>query len=94
MGNVGDEQKLWIVPAPFFAMRYINNARYLPEDTMRENKMLIKPKENNLQFSQGMSQTSPKTFSRFRILSAHALRNIALGEKLVVQYGNNYKFHV
>lgn len=33
-----------------------------------------------------------KEFSSFRIISVQALNNSALGEALLVNYGNSYKF--
>lgn len=48
MDNYRIEHKSWTVPAPFYAMLYINDARYSPGDTTLETESLKIPRRNNV----------------------------------------------
>lgn len=88
------DEKVWTAEAPFCAIRYITDARDLLEETTLEIERLLKPRKNNVHLLQGCLPLSLKYFSSFKIFSAQALRNISLGEVLLVYYGNKYGFHV
>lgn len=89
----GNMNTMWIVPAPFYTMRYINDARHMPGGTTMESKRLKKPRENKVQFLQGRLPISRKYFGTNRILSVEALRSTALGEKLLMHYKIEFEFH-
>lgn len=90
----GNEHKVWIVPAPFCAMQYVNDARYLPGNATTESKSLEKPRENNVHFWQVMSPSTLKEFGEFTVLGVHAVHNISLDEELPVNYGRSTTFRV
>lgn len=87
------QHNVGLVPVPFYGMRYINDAGYLRDDSTQKAERLNKRSVNSVQLSQDRSPSSPEQFSIFRILSVHALRDIALSEELLIYYGNKYKPH-
>lgn len=54
--------KLWVIIAPFCAMSYINDPRYLPGDSALQSDQKRKPKENKMQFLRGKCRSSSKEF--------------------------------
>lgn len=84
---------MWIVSVPFFAMSYINDARYIPGETTLEIEKANKPRENNVPFLQSTSPSSPEDLSSYNIFSVQVLRNIARGEELLPHYGHRYEFY-
>lgn len=72
MDNVAFEDRVSIVSAPFPAMRYIKNVRYLPGDSSLDAEKLNKPRKDSVQSLQRRSPSSPEGFNRFRISSAQA----------------------
>lgn len=89
----GVEHEVWIVPAERFAMRYINDVRYLRVDITQEAASLDKRSENNIQLSEGRPWSSPKYTSIIRILSVRAVRDIALCKDLIFYFENMYEFY-
>lgn len=85
--------KTCIVPAPFCAMRYNNDGRYLPGVTTLEAGRLAKLREKTVLVLQGRLSKLPNGFSTFKILSVRAQRNFASHEELLVYYKNKYEFH-
>lgn len=85
------ENKVWIDPEPFYAIRYINDVTYLPGDINLKIESVYKPGENNGQFLQTRSPSSFKDISSYKILSFQALRNAALGEELQAHHENKYE---
>lgn len=63
------EHKVCIVPSPFRAMRYIDDASYLPGATTLESEKLKETAKNDVYFSKSRSPLSSNSFSTFRILS-------------------------
>lgn len=53
-------RKVWIVPAPFCDMQYIDGAGYVPGDTTVEFERVNKSGEDNVLFLQTMSLASPR----------------------------------
>lgn len=74
-------------------MQYIYNVRYLPVDTTLEIGRVNKLCENNVQFLQSCSPSTPKDFSNYSILSVQALRNITHRGELLVRHGIKYEFY-
>lgn len=93
MDNKKAAHSVWISPAPFCTIRYKNEARDVPVDTSLNTEMLKNPGENNMQFLRSRSPSSPKQFSSLKIRSVQVLCSIALGEKLLVRYGNTYELY-
>lgn len=50
IGKVRAKHKVWIAPAPFRAMQFINKARYLLGDITLKVVRLNKPKDNTYRF--------------------------------------------
>lgn len=80
MNENGVKDSVQIVPARFFAVRCINDAKYFPEDTTLETERLKRLRDRNVQFSQGWFPSSGNHFSNSRVLSVQTLRTISLGE--------------
>lgn len=86
------EHPVWIVPAPFCAMHFVKDGRYLSGDEAPEAEKLGKERKNNVEFYQTESPSSATSFRSYKILAVRALRNVRYGEELFVDYGNNYDF--
>lgn len=69
-------------------MRYINDDRSLPADTILGTEKLKKPRENNAQILQTNSSSLPKHFSSFQMFNVQALSSIDVGEELLLKYGS------
>lgn len=54
------EHWVWVVPVPYCAVRYINNASYWLGDTKQERKRVINPGKLNVQLFQWVSTIIPK----------------------------------
>lgn len=59
------KRKVWMVPAPIYVKRYVNEARYLLGDTTLETKRLKRASEKIVQFLQSMTPSVPTFFSSF-----------------------------
>lgn len=49
MDNDDAEHMMWIVPEPFYAIHYRNDAGYLPLEATQKAEGLIKQRKNNNQ---------------------------------------------
>lgn len=82
---------MWVDPASFSAMGYINDTAYLTGNTILEAERLNKPRQDNEQFLQGRYPSSPfivwirkgryalsnRKFAQFHDLEVLELRCIA-----------------
>lgn len=85
--------QMWVVTASFFAMRNINDARYLPGEGTRNNESVNKPRDNNLPFLKSCAPLLSKHFSSYPVLSDQTVCSIALGEQLPVYHGKKNEFY-
>lgn len=74
------EKRILIAPAPIYALRYIDDFRYLPGATTLETERLKQPRDNNVKFLHGRSPWFPKELRSFRIHSVQALRSVDFDE--------------
>lgn len=83
---------MWIVPASFCAMRYMNDGRCLPGDEAPEGEKLQKEQRKDVKFYQTGSRSSAASLRTYMQSAVRASRNLKYGEELFVDYGNNYEF--
>lgn len=87
----GQTHSVWVVPAPFCAMRYINDPRYLQGDKAKLETRRVSPRRANVEFK-AASTKSRTDYRKHGVLQVVALRNIRVGEELFVEYGGKYMF--
>lgn len=78
--------------APFFALRYINESQYLPEEGASGSALLVKERQNNLQFYQTRPHDSLKEFESHRLLAVRSIKNMEFNDEIYVDYVNAYNF--
>lgn len=69
-------QPMWIVQAPFSALRFVNNGKHLQGDEVPECGKLQRELKNNAEFYQHESPSSVTSFSSDRLLAVRGLRNL------------------
>lgn len=74
--RTGNEQAVWLVPAPFWVMQYINDERYLPGDGSWETNRLVRERQNSVAFYQTQSPDIYLKFESHPILAIRAVMNI------------------
>ena len=91
-------QTVWIFPAPFCAMRMINDARYREDEVGRPTRAQIAAnpdhyRHNNVRFHDVSNRQSMSDFRSHGMVEIRSLRNvIPAGSELFVDYGPQYKF--
>lgn len=88
-GKNGIGQKSRLVAERWPAKQFINVARCFQGETTLKAERLNEPRQKNIAILQRRTPSFLKAFRNFRILRAQELRGIALGEKVLVYYGNN-----
>lgn len=92
----GVQHRVWIHPAPFCSMRYINDARYLPnENGPSIQEIAANPtayRHNNCIMEDVKKQPTISEFGNYRLLKVVALKNIPAHTELFFDYGVNYIF--
>lgn len=87
-----NEHAVWIVPAPFCAMLYINDILHLPGDATPEAEQVRQVHKNDVDFYQTWSLDSASDLTSSGILAVHCKRNIDWVEELYLDYGSLYDF--
>lgn len=85
----GQRQHVWMVPAPFCAMQYISDPRYLPEDESRTVTWGVKPRKANVNFKAAAGK-SREDDRKQQGLQAITLRNSRVGLELFGACGRKY----
>jgi len=88
----GHVHQVWVVPAPFCTMRYINDARYLPGDRASDEEKSERPRKPNVLFEQNDVGSSATELYKHTLLKVKATRNISANEELYANYGASYQF--
>lgn len=81
--------QVYEIPAPFCVLSYINDPRYLPVDLHSMQTCRMRKREKN-KGSRAADVKSRKDDRKQRALHVVTLRNIRVGEKLIVDYGMKY----
>lgn len=84
------QHPVWIVVAPFRAMSYLDDKKYLPGDEAPESEELWKEWKINFEFNQIDFPSSATSFTPYELLAVRALGNLKYVEGLFVHYGDNY----
>lgn len=79
-----NDDKVWIGPAPFLAVQYINNTRCLPGASTTETEGSKKRDKTNVQFWRGRFSWSQTDFSSLKIINTQEKRNIAHRKELLM----------
>lgn len=79
----------WLMPARFSCQSFMNNPRYLPEEVVPANERHTKRQPKNVKFVDIGSARSD--YTRFDAVTVRATHNTSPGEKLLVNYGENYE---
>lgn len=82
-----------IAPAPLYAMHYVKNELCLPADEAPKTEKLREKRKNNVEFYQTKPPSSTTSSRLFKVHATRALQSLKYGEKLFVNYGNNYEFN-
>ena len=90
-----DGNPIWIYPAPFCAMRYINDARYLvgepgrpTDDRLAQNPHVYR--QNNVEFFDPSHKNNRSDIGRYTLVRVRTLSKIKAGDELLVDYGSGY----
>ena len=80
-----------IVPARFCTMRYINSPKYLENDEEYEDfkkEKIQEPRTANVKFVRTLAEY-PSSLTSFEYTPVEAIRDIAYGEEIYVDYGSD-----
>lgn len=72
------EHHRWLLPAPDFAMSYVNNGSYMLGDGASESACPLEKRQNNVEVQQARSPDSPLAFQSNSLLSSMANENTEL----------------
>ena len=88
----GVRHKVFIVPAPFCAMRYINDPRYLDRDA--EKLLETEKRKANVRYilDNATANGNAMDVASHTMIRVVASRNISKGDELYADYGSEYKF--
>lgn len=93
-GNTTSGYAVWIYPAPFCAMRFMNDAMITPKErASMKTGTAANPapnRDNNVSFKEMKRPTSAIDFRHYNVISVIADRNIAANEELFVDYSDSY----
>lgn len=89
----GDGRAVWVVPATFWAVRYINDPRYLSGDREPSHSRQNTPIQANTMFSMTSTPTTVQLFTDFTLISIVAKKNIRRNEESFRSYGPDYIFN-
>jgi DNA modification methylase len=87
-GGAGTNYRVYVFPAPFCAMRFINDARRTPLEI--ENNVTV-TRRNNVEFRDSTKPSSVGAFTKFNLIELVALENIPSRRELFADYGNSYQ---
>ena len=87
----GNNRSVWIVPAPWCAARFINDARYRNNDTEKNLPDKLKRKVN-LKFIVQWDDDTPRSVAAYNVVELKTTQNIRKGEEFYIDYGSNYDF--
>ena len=107
VGKDGVAHDVWIVPAPWCATRYINDARYVEGD-LTDRTGLVKPprvpkkgkdlgsgpylRVPNVEFKMVGPTDSPAELSEYTVCSVSTIREVKRGEEFFTSNGPDYDF--
>lgn len=86
------ERTAWTVKAPSSCMRFVDDAKYLPEDRTPEIMKGLSPKQNYISFVQMLWPANQSVLSLYSIMEIKALRRVDKDEDLHHSYSGAYKF--
>lgn len=86
------ERTAWIVPAPFCATRYVNDARYYVGDRTPLGERGLQPHQKNVDFEQMLYTDNPRDIVDHKIMRLQALQNISAVENFDADYNAAYMF--
>lgn len=69
---------VWIVPAFFCAMRYVNKGWYLTQDEVPEGLRLGKGRRNSVELYQNESPSIATSFKMYKQLDVRVLRSLKM----------------
>lgn len=91
--NKGERQTVWVFPAPFGAMQYINHPHCLKQEKEELGTQRSSQRTTSVQFEEAVVRLESE-FRELPILQVVNLKNIRAGEQLCVDYDPIYHFTV
>ena len=94
--NTNTSKQVWIFPAPFCAIKMLDDARYTDAEPRRPSPAELKTnptayRQNNVEFVDGSREKMRvRQFCRTELVQFRAMRNIAKGDELYISYGDKY----
>lgn len=85
------QYSVWIGPAPFCAMCYVENERNFPLDGKQFDEKLRKERKPSIEFYQTDFPSVAASFRSYRLLAARTWRKLKYGEEIFVDYDNSYE---
>jgi hypothetical protein len=86
-GARSTEYRVYVFPAPFCAMRFINDARRTPQE-VQDNVQVSRV--NNVEYRDSGKQNALASFSNHELIHLVATKNIKARSELFADYGRNY----